>query len=151
VSFTSHFCSLLRTCSASHLALALLAWALLSWGLGYTVQHAAGPASAGGTVTAWTVAAAERVGAVSARLQVGPPAPSWRAWAKPCSPGSAFGKSLLEDASCSPDLDPEMPEYPMPSTAPAVRIETLKLQPCAPPVAVVIAPPQRLFRPPDLA
>jgi hypothetical protein len=39
----------------------------------------------------------------------------------------------------------------MPSTAPAVRIETLKLRPCAPPVAIVIAPPQRLFRPPDLA
>jgi hypothetical protein len=150
VSSPSRSGSLLRTCFASHLTLALLAWALLSWGLGYTVQHAAGPVSAG-KATAWTMSAAERVGTVSARLQVGPPAPSWRAWAKPCSPGSAFGKSLLEDASCSPDLDPEMPEYPMPSTAPAVRIETLKLRPCAPPVAIVIAPPQRLFRPPDLA
>lgn len=138
------------------LRLALLAWGLLTWGLGYTVHHAAGFKAASGKLPQWSVDDAVHTVTLPSRLLIGDPAPGWRqdraSLPAPAGLGSP-GKLPLGDAALNPPLDPdlEVPEFAMLPADPAYRFESPRGQPAAPPVAAALAPPQRLLRPPNLA
>jgi hypothetical protein len=137
---------------ALRLALALLAWGLLSWGQGYTAHHAAGFKPVAVQAAAWSMDDGAHAATLSARLQAGENASRWRHWFSPATPagGHSAAKLLFEDPSFSLDLDPEMPEYAMPTAEPAYRLESPGIPPPALAVAMVTAPPRRLFRPPNL-
>lgn len=139
---------------ALRLALALLAWGLLTLGLGYTVHDAAGFKAAGSKLPQWSVDDAVHAATLPSRLLIGDPAPGWRQHRASPSFSGGFGASgrwLLEDVPLSLDLDLEVPEYAMLPAEPAYRFESPRGQPAAPPAVAAIARPQRLLRPPNLA